>query len=53
MSENQPTDDTLTIAGRAFTSRLIIGTGKYADYAKTHEAAGAEMRPWRAAGQFD
>ena len=46
MSENQPTDDTLTIAGRAFTSRLIIGTGKYADYAENAaaaEAAGAEI----------
>jgi thiazole synthase len=46
MSENQPTDDILTIAGRAFTSRLIIGTGKYADYAENAaaaEAAGAEI----------
>ena len=46
MSENQLTDDTLTIAGRAFTSRLIIGTGKYADYAENAaaaEAAGAEI----------
>ena len=46
MSENQTTDDTLTIAGRAFTSRLIIGTGKYADYAENAaaaEAAGAEI----------
>ena len=46
MSENQPTDDTLTIAGRAFASRLIIGTGKYADYAENAaaaEAAGAEI----------
>ncbi|MCI4645698.1 MAG: thiazole synthase [Hyphomonadaceae bacterium] len=40
------TDDTLIIAGRAFTSRLIIGTGKYASYAQNAEAAraaGAEM----------
>ena len=46
MSENQPIDDILTIAGRAFTSRLIIGTGKYADYAENAaaaEAAGAEI----------
>ena len=46
MSENQPKDDLLTIAGRAFTSRLIIGTGKYADYAENAaaaEAAGAEI----------
>ncbi|MEM7768595.1 MAG: thiazole synthase [Pseudomonadota bacterium] len=40
------TADTLTIAGRAFSSRLIIGTGKYASYAQNAEAAqaaGAEM----------
>tara|TARA_B100000949_G_scaffold117853_1_gene104141 strand:+ start:2354 stop:3127 length:774 start_codon:yes stop_codon:yes gene_type:complete len=40
------TDDTLTIAGRNFTSRLIIGTGKYKSYAQNAEAAeaaGAEM----------
>jgi len=40
------TTDTLTIAGRTFTSRLIIGTGKYASYAQNAEAAeaaGAEM----------
>ncbi len=40
------TDDTLTIAGREFTSRLIIGTGKYASYeqnARAAEAAGAEI----------
>jgi thiazole synthase len=24
-------DDTWTVAGRTFTSRLIVGTGKYAD----------------------
>jgi thiazole synthase len=38
--------DTLTIAGRSFTSRLIIGTGKYASYAQNAaaaEAAGVEM----------
>lgn len=36
----------LVIAGREFTSRLIIGTGKYASYAQNAqaaEAAGAEM----------
>ncbi len=40
------TPDTLTIAGRTFTSRLIIGTGKYASYAQNAEAAeaaGAEI----------
>ncbi|WP_084418596.1 thiazole synthase [Henriciella litoralis] len=40
------TDDKLIIAGREFSSRLIIGTGKYASYAQNAEAAkaaGAEM----------
>ena len=38
--------DTWTVAGRTFTSRLIVGTGKYADYAQNAaaaEAAGAEI----------
>ena len=33
------TDDTLIIAGREFSSRLIIGTGKYQSYAQNAEAA--------------
>ena len=33
--------DTLTIAGRTFNSRLIIGTGKYKTYAQNAEAARA------------
>ena len=40
------TDTPLTIAGRTFNSRLIIGTGKYktyADNAKAAEVAGVEM----------
>ena len=40
------TEDKLIIAGRAFTSRLIVGTGKYATYAQNAEAAeaaGAEI----------
>ena len=40
------TKDSFKIAGREFTSRLIVGTGKYADYAQNAaaaEAAGAEM----------
>jgi len=40
------TDTPLTVAGRVFNSRLIIGTGKYASYAQNAEAAraaGAEM----------
>ena len=39
-------DDTWTVAGRTFTSRLIVGTGKYKDYAQNAaaaEAAGAEI----------
>src|SRR5271170_2835118 len=38
--------DTWSVAGRSFTSRLIIGTGKYKDYAlnaAAAEAAGAEI----------
>ncbi len=38
--------DTLTIAGRTFTSRLLVGTGKYKDMAETREAidsSGAEI----------
>ncbi len=38
--------DPLTIAGRAFASRLIVGTGKYPSHAvmvQAHEASGAEM----------
>jgi thiazole synthase len=41
-----PVDKPLVIAGRTFTSRLIIGTGKYKTYAQNAaaaEAAGAEM----------
>src|SRR5712692_6525897 len=38
--------DSLVIAGRAFRSRLIVGTGKYrsfAEMARAHAASGAEM----------
>ena len=38
--------DMLTIAGRQFGSRLIVGTGKYRTFqemARAHEASGAEM----------
>jgi thiazole synthase len=38
--------DSLVIAGRAFASRLIIGTGKYRSFAemkRAHEASGADM----------
>ena len=39
-------EDTLTIAGRSFASRLIVGTGKYPTFsamALAHDASGAEM----------
>lgn len=39
-------DDTWTVAGRTFRSRLIVGTGKYKDYAQNAaaaEASGAEI----------
>jgi len=39
-------DDTLIVAGREFSSRLIIGTGKYKTYAENAEAlvaSGADM----------
>lgn len=38
--------DTLVIAGKTFTSRLIVGTGKYPSddvMRRAHEASGAEM----------
>jgi thiazole synthase len=38
--------DTLTIAGRQFSSRLFVGTGKYRSFpemARCHEASGAEV----------
>ena len=40
------TDDSLIIAGKTFSSRLIVGTGKYPSNAvmvQAHEASGAEM----------
>jgi thiazole synthase len=41
-----PSNDPLIIAGRTFTSRLVVGTGKYSSpavMAQAHEASGAEM----------
>ena len=35
------TQDKLIIAGKAYSSRLIVGTGKYASYAQNAEAAEA------------
>lgn len=50
MSDQQATEaadpDVWSMAGRTFRSRLIVGTGKYADYAQNAaaaEAAGAEI----------
>ncbi|MGQ0658670.1 MAG: thiazole synthase [Chromatiales bacterium] len=45
MTVNKP-EDILTIAGRAFRSRLLVGTGKYRDFEQTRaavEASGAEI----------
>ena len=39
-------NDTFTVAGRTFTSRLLVGTGKYKDLEQTRdaiEASGAEI----------
>ena len=44
-------DDTWTVAGRNFHSRLIVGTGKYKDLPETAaaiEASGAEIEIGRA-----
>lgn len=41
-----PGDDSWTVAGRTFRSRLIVGTGKYKDFAQNAaalEASGAEI----------
>ncbi|WP_429204695.1 thiazole synthase [Massilia sp. UYP11] len=43
---NELKNDTLTIAGRAYRSRLLVGSGKYRDLEQTREAtlaAGAEI----------
>ncbi len=43
---SESSGDELVIAGKAYTSRLIVGTGKYASYAQNAEAAeaaGAEI----------
>ena len=46
MDGSVQTEDTWSVAGRTFRSRLIVGTGKYKDYAQNAaaaEAAGAEI----------
>ena len=43
---NTETQDTFTIAGKSYTSRLLVGTGKYKDFDETRdaiEASGAEI----------
>ncbi len=44
--DNAATDDSWSVAGRTFNSRLIVGTGKYTDFAQNAaalEASGAEI----------
>jgi thiazole synthase len=46
MSEREPALDDLVIAGEAYSSRLLIGTGKYKDFSETRaavDASGAEI----------
>ena len=44
--QGEASDDSWTVAGRTFRSRLIVGTGKYKDFAQNAaavEASGAEI----------
>ena len=44
--DHAPADDSWTVAGHTFRSRLIVGTGKYKDFAQNAaavEASGAEI----------
>jgi thiazole synthase len=46
LSPTLATGDPLVVAGRAFRSRLLVGTGKYRDFGETREAvvaSGAEI----------
>jgi thiazole synthase len=46
MTEHSPQEDTLYIAGKAYHSRLLVGTGKYKDMEETRlatEASGAQI----------
>jgi len=46
MNKIDNTSDTFVVAGRRFTSRLLVGTGKYKDFPETAraiEASGAEI----------
>lgn len=40
-SKLMTTEDTLNIAGRSYTSRLLVGTGKYRDFEQTRAALDA------------
>jgi len=41
MTDDAATDDSWTVAGRTFRSRLIVGTGKYQDFAQNAAAVAA------------
>ncbi|MBY0511244.1 MAG: thiazole synthase, partial [Rhodospirillaceae bacterium] len=44
--QTQGGQDFFTVAGKRFTSRLLVGTGKYKDFVETREAieaSGAEI----------
>ena len=46
MSDTKQNSDSFTVAGRSFTSRLLVGTGKYRDLQQTVraiEASGAQI----------
>ena len=46
MDDVSPLDDPFVLAGRSYRSRLIVGTGKYRDFAATRDAvarSGAEI----------
>src|SRR5256712_12875193 len=46
IEKTEATQDTWSVGGRTFSSRLIVGTGKYKDYAQNAaaaEAAGAQI----------
>src|SRR5258708_36325122 len=45
-NSNSPTTDVFEVAGREFSSRLIIGTGKYRSFDEmkaAHKASGAQL----------
>ena len=46
-------DTNLVLGGKEFTSRLIVGTGKYSSMdvmRDAHEASGPRSSPWRCGG---